>query len=76
MPLLGQNMGRNVNGKGDERAVIPTTKWFGTPNHFESSIYSREKVWALPNLFGSGIGTQCVRPPKDHSALMIIEPQH
>jgi len=34
---------------------IPTTKWFGTPNHFESSIYSREKVWQSPNLFGSGI---------------------
>ena len=39
-------------------AVIPTTKWFGIPNHFESSIYSREKVWALPNLFGSGIGME------------------
>ncbi len=34
---------------------IPTTKWFGTPNHFESSIYSREKVGQSPNLFGSGI---------------------
>jgi hypothetical protein len=26
-----------------------------TPNHFGSSIYSREKVWQSPNLFGSGI---------------------
>jgi len=45
-----------------EASTIPTTKWFcsavlraGTPNHFESSIYSREKVWQSPNLFGSGI---------------------
>ncbi len=37
---------------------IPTTKWFGTPNHFESSIYSREKVWQSPNLFGSGINVR------------------
>jgi len=35
---------------------ILTTKCFGIPNHFESSIYSREKVWQSPNLFGSGIG--------------------
>jgi hypothetical protein len=41
---------------------IPTTKWFcsallraGTPNHFESSMYSREKVGRSPNLFGSGM---------------------
>jgi hypothetical protein len=35
--------------------AIPTTKWFGMPNHFESSIYSREKGGRSPNLFGSGI---------------------
>jgi hypothetical protein len=43
-------------------ANIPTTKWFcyavlcaGTPNHFESSIYSRGKVGQSPSHFGSGI---------------------
>jgi len=40
--------------------VIPTTKCFGIPNHFESSIYSREKVWQSPNLFRSGIDAKTI----------------
>ncbi len=40
---------------GLQMSIIPTTKWFGNPNHFESSIYSREKVGQSPKLFESGI---------------------
>jgi hypothetical protein len=40
-------MGKN-QGLYRQRSGLP-------PNHFESSIYSREKVGQSPNLFGSGI---------------------